>query len=400
MSDGPKVQPIRSSGAAEILAGEGVVVHRPPLTVVVSVAGSSDNVAPVITNLVDGLVLGGQCDFGSVAEALQNFVVAHQPMGVAAVLDVGPDPIGFLFDQAQITDADITHRGEGRLGWNTIFISGTQATAMAGVEEDFYRDPSDGWVQIWAGTVTGGGARMPLLAGAEAVDSPEAQILPAATGVAAGAAAVVAGSAALASHETDDELPSDTEAVADADLGEGQDEAEDTAEDEAAEAETADDEAAIADSDQTETTEVATETEAAAEAEETEQDPAAAADAAVSGEEETSDEADDGADEADAEGSDEDPAPDAEAEGAPEADAETETPAEGSETDGDADADAPAEGSETDADADAPAEGSEADADAPAEGSDEEPDQVDEAEVIVDDAEAENPATGEADSDD
>ncbi|MEM7326698.1 MAG: hypothetical protein AAF531_26670, partial [Actinomycetota bacterium] len=118
MSDGSNEQPM-SSGAAEIVAGDGVVVHRPPLTVAVSVAGGSDNVAPVMTGLVEELVAGDRCDFASVAEALQNFVVAHQPMGVAAVLNIEPDPIGFLFDQAQITDGDGVHRGEGRLGWNT-----------------------------------------------------------------------------------------------------------------------------------------------------------------------------------------------------------------------------------------------------------------------------------------
>ena len=205
----------------------------------VAVAGGADNIAPVMTDLVDGLVSSGRCDFAAVAEALQSFVVAHQPMGVGAVLDIGPDPIGFLFDQAQITDQETTHRGEGRMGWNTIFVAGAQATIMAGAEEDFYRDPSDGWALVWAGTVPGGGAKVPLTAGAAApatpaeplfdeptpppvaevhedsapiFGAPEAGAAVATAGAAAGAAAL--GGAVLGSEATDtDDEPTDDESA-------------------------------------------------------------------------------------------------------------------------------------------------------------------------------------------
>ncbi|MGB5758451.1 MAG: hypothetical protein WBM50_16170, partial [Acidimicrobiales bacterium] len=132
MSERSETLPARSGGAAQLLPGDAIVVHRTPLTVVVAVDGEHATVAPVVTAMVDHLIESGQWSFGPVAEALQSFVVSHQPVGVAAVLDVEPDPIAFLFDRAVVFEPTDTHRGDGRSGWTTVFVSGPQVVVAAG----------------------------------------------------------------------------------------------------------------------------------------------------------------------------------------------------------------------------------------------------------------------------
>ena len=161
MSERSETLPARSRSAAQLLPGDAIVVHRKPLTVVVAVDGDHATVAPVATAMVDHLIESGQWTFGPVAEALQSFVVSHQPVGVAAVLDVGPDPIAFLFDRAVVFEPTDTHRGDGRSGWTTVFVSGPQVVVAAG--DDNLDDPSaPGWSRLIAGTVAGGGIRMAL----------------------------------------------------------------------------------------------------------------------------------------------------------------------------------------------------------------------------------------------
>ncbi|MGI9594516.1 MAG: hypothetical protein ACR2QK_00065, partial [Acidimicrobiales bacterium] len=158
MTEGPEAVLGQGRGAAELIPGDGIVVHRKPLTIVISVADGAADIAPLATSLVDELMATGELVFGPVAEALQAFVVAYQPTGVAALLDVAPDPIAFLFDQARVAEVDEAHYGEGRAGWNTVFVAGPMVTLTAGTDSlDHERPP--GWSRVIAGTVAGGGAR-------------------------------------------------------------------------------------------------------------------------------------------------------------------------------------------------------------------------------------------------
>ncbi|MEM7275141.1 MAG: hypothetical protein AAF547_18815, partial [Actinomycetota bacterium] len=188
MSETSQVTHATGDDAAAILTGDGLVVHRRPLTVVLSAADGVDAIAPVVTEMIDELVEQNRCDFASVAGALQNLVVAHQPDGVAAVLGLPPEPIGFLFDNARIVDADATHQGEGRAGWTTVFLSGSRATATAGPLQELPAGGDstggfggDSWSRVWAGAVAGRGAVVPLTAmsAPSTAADPEAEATPA-----------------------------------------------------------------------------------------------------------------------------------------------------------------------------------------------------------------------------
>ncbi len=151
--------PIDVANAIRLIAGDGVVVHRKPLTVVVAASGPRDLTAQAITGAVEELINTGQLSFGPVAAALQDFVVDRQPRGVAAVLDISPDPIAFLFDQAAAVGPEESHRGDGRAGWTTVFISGDSVSLVVGTESEY---PVVEWSQFWAGTIAGQGAQVPL----------------------------------------------------------------------------------------------------------------------------------------------------------------------------------------------------------------------------------------------
>ena len=132
MSDGPVMIALATQEAIEVIPGDGIVINRKPLTVVIAAAGDPALIAPAAIDMVDGLARLGDWTFGPVAEALQEYVVANQPTGVAALLDITPDPIAFLFDQAQAAEPGEVHVGQGRGGWNTVFIAGPVVTLTVG----------------------------------------------------------------------------------------------------------------------------------------------------------------------------------------------------------------------------------------------------------------------------
>ncbi len=156
-----------SRRAAELIAGEGVVVHRPPLTIVVAPTTDSATIAPLASQLADQLIDEGALQFAPVADALQRFVIAHQPLGIAALLDLAPEPIIFLFDQAEaieVEPADRTaeptvHTGDGRSGWTTELATLPMLTLVAGSDRQL-QTAEPGWGRLRAGTVPGDGVRI------------------------------------------------------------------------------------------------------------------------------------------------------------------------------------------------------------------------------------------------
>jgi len=151
--------PITADLAARVAPGSGAVVHRKPLTVVVASDAETDRIARGLTEVVEQLIAAGDLSFGPVAAGLQQFVVDHQPTGVAAVLDVAPDAIAFLFDQAVAIGDSTTHRASGRSGWTTVFVEGDSVSLVAGPGPE---RPVDWWSQLWAGTVAGSGVQVDL----------------------------------------------------------------------------------------------------------------------------------------------------------------------------------------------------------------------------------------------
>jgi hypothetical protein len=165
-------------GAVQLVPGPGVVVHRAPLTVALSPAtGDGGPEAAHLTALVDRLVEEhAELDFAPVAAGLQDFVVAYQPLGVAAVLDLSPEPIVFLFDRAVATNAQVTHRGDGRANWTTDFVAGDSVTLSVAAD-----DSAPGWARLLGGTVQAAGAVVPLLGAtrAQTLDAPTPPSVPA-----------------------------------------------------------------------------------------------------------------------------------------------------------------------------------------------------------------------------
>ena len=51
-------------GAVTLVPGDGIVVHHKPLTVVISAAGSTAELAPHATEIVDTLAAAGTWEFG------------------------------------------------------------------------------------------------------------------------------------------------------------------------------------------------------------------------------------------------------------------------------------------------------------------------------------------------
>lgn len=163
-------------GAVTLVPGDDIVVHHKPLTVVISAAGSTAELAPHATEIVDTLAAAGTWEFGPVAEALQGLVVSHQPSGVAALLDIKPDPIIFLFDEAHAIEGSETHSGSGRSDWNTIFATADDVTLLVGSSASA---PPVEWSQLQAGTVPGLGARAKIVAFASAVPGDNQKPMPA-----------------------------------------------------------------------------------------------------------------------------------------------------------------------------------------------------------------------------
>ena len=146
--------------AARIAPGDGVVVHQRPLTVVATTGGDVAPLAESLTAMVESLIESGELDFGPVAAGLQRCVVEHQPTGVAAILDISPDPIAFLFDQALASGPGATHRASGRSGWTTVFVEDDRLHLAAGPGIDL---PVAGWSRLRGGTVAGVGAHVSLV---------------------------------------------------------------------------------------------------------------------------------------------------------------------------------------------------------------------------------------------
>ncbi len=144
--------------AAVIQPGHAVVIHRKPLTVIVAVENSvRGDSARAMSALVDKLIDDEQFEFGPVAGALQDFVVERQPAGVAALLDIAPEPILFLFDDATAIAGGETHSGVGRSGWTTAFATANSRVELAAGQNPDGDDSADhGWTQLREGTVGGG----------------------------------------------------------------------------------------------------------------------------------------------------------------------------------------------------------------------------------------------------
>ncbi|MEM9566269.1 MAG: hypothetical protein AAGA93_26855 [Actinomycetota bacterium] len=154
-----RLPPISAERAVRLAPGDGIVVHRTPLTVVVTAHGDVDRVAAGIAAAVADLIDRGDLSFGPVAAGLQQFVIEYQPNGVAAVLDITPDPIAFLFDQAGAVSNGATHRASGRAGWTTVFIEGESVSLIVGTgPEQAVVD----WSRLWAGVAPGQGAQVEL----------------------------------------------------------------------------------------------------------------------------------------------------------------------------------------------------------------------------------------------
>ena len=145
---------------ARVRPGAGLAVHHKPLTVLVLAEQRRSELAPELEEVVDDLVATGRCGFAPVASALQDFVVRHQPLGMAAVLDVGSEPIVFLFDQAEATADEVVLRAEGRNGWTTEVIDGPEVTLAVGPPP---ADDVTDWMRIPQGTVNAASITTPLL---------------------------------------------------------------------------------------------------------------------------------------------------------------------------------------------------------------------------------------------
>ncbi|MFV0523204.1 MAG: hypothetical protein ACK5RL_01750 [Acidimicrobiales bacterium] len=105
---GPDDEPgPRGVSVEGVFRRRGLVARHHPLTVLIEVPGSSftaDSPLPAaLLAVADTVAAHPDPDFAAAAEALQDFVVEHQPTGVAAVLD-GPEPILFLLDNAFATE--------------------------------------------------------------------------------------------------------------------------------------------------------------------------------------------------------------------------------------------------------------------------------------------------------
>ena len=170
MTDGSGIPTTTPDVAARIAPGDGVIVHRRPLTVVAAAVGDPGPLAATLTAIVDDLVDGAELGFAPVAASLQQFVVEHQPAGVAAILDLAPDPIAFLFDQATAVATASVHRAEGRSGWTTVFIEGHNVGLIVGVEASSAAIP---WTRLLAGTVHGSGVELNLIRASATVESSD-----------------------------------------------------------------------------------------------------------------------------------------------------------------------------------------------------------------------------------
>ncbi len=159
MSNRSGLPPISADAAVRLAPGQGIVVHHKPLTVVVAPQGDVERTADAIGREVERLIESGDLSFGPVATGLQQFVIDHQPAGVAAVLDITPDPIAFLFDQAAAIGTGTVHRASGRAGWTTVFVEGDSVSLAAGAGPE---QGVVGWSSLWAGVAPGQGAQVTL----------------------------------------------------------------------------------------------------------------------------------------------------------------------------------------------------------------------------------------------
>ena len=189
----------------------GAVVRAEHLTVVVGDHDRPfvDGTVPLAAlALVRRIASEATWGFDVVADALQRFVVAHGPAGVAALLE-GPDgPIVFLFDEAEAIELDADHspaagkrplRGVGRSGWTTELVDGPIVQLRLGSSGVV------GWTRLGEGVVAGSSAEVTLArtdadddaAGSTAApdetddadDDPEAQDAPLGARVAIGSEA-------------------------------------------------------------------------------------------------------------------------------------------------------------------------------------------------------------------